>query len=130
MADPYLAISEIAQDQYMNDRMRAAVTQQAYLGTIPLGVNDAPQWVASNAYVWAASPSWGEKWASAQAGHPDEPAYEPGADASVITDPDILSTVQALIPSLAEREQALAEAPESQREQDTAAQAEEENAQA
>lgn len=27
MADPYLAISEIAADQYMNDRMNAAATQ-------------------------------------------------------------------------------------------------------
>jgi hypothetical protein len=45
--------------------------------------------------VWAASPTWGEKWAYAEATH-DEPDYAPGRDASVITDSDIVATVQAL----------------------------------
>jgi hypothetical protein len=128
MPDPYLAIAAIAQDQYMNQRMQACVTQEAYQGHIPLGVNDAPQWVTANAYVWASSPSWGAKWASALALHESEPEYEPGKDEAVITDGDILSTVQALIPSLSEREQAAAEPPEDQRVSDTADQVAEENA--
>jgi hypothetical protein len=130
MADPYLAIADIAQDQYMNKRLRACVTQEAYQGHIPLSVDDAPQWVATNAYVWASSPSWGAKWESALISHPDDATYEPGKDAAVITDADVLSTVQALIPSLAERNQAAAEAPEAQREDDTAQNVQEENASA
>jgi hypothetical protein len=102
MADAYLAISEIANDVNMTERMRAAATQQDYLGTVNLGNGSTPQglavldWVANNRYVWAASPGWGAAWDSALAGHPDEPDYEPGKDPAVITDGMILSTVQAL----------------------------------
>ena len=128
MADPYLNIAAIAQDQYMNQRMQACVTQEAYQGHIPLGVNNAPQWVTSNSYVWASSPGWGAKWASALASHPDDDTYEPGKDEAVITDGDILSAVQAFIPSLTERNQTAAEAPQVEREQNTAEQVAEENA--
>jgi hypothetical protein len=102
MADAYLAISEIATDANMTERMRAAATQQAYLGSAPniaagnpfgLGVLD---WVANNRYVWAASPGWGAAWDSALAAHPDDAAYEPGRDPAVITDGMILATVQQL----------------------------------
>jgi hypothetical protein len=104
MADAYLAISEIATDEHMTERVRAAATQQAYLGNAdnignignqPLGLS-ALDWVANNRYVWAASPGWGAAWDSSLAGHPDDPAYEPGRDPGVITDGMILSTVQAL----------------------------------
>lgn len=128
MPDPYLAIADIAADQYMNARMRACVTQQAFQEVIPLDVEEAPVWVAQNAYVWAASPSWGEKWKYSLDSHTGEdPPYEPGKDDAVITDADILSTVQALIPSQGQREQAEAEAPQDQREQDTAQSVSEEN---
>jgi hypothetical protein len=104
MADSYLAISAIANDQYMNERLKACATQQAHLGNAPLISNDpntsgaysAQAWVESNQYLWASSPSWGEKWASSLASHPDDPEYEPGKDEAVITDDDILATVQAL----------------------------------
>lgn len=93
MADAYLAISQIATDQFMNDRVRACAAQQQ--------VPDPATWTLANQYTWAASPSWGEKWEYALAAHPDDgdpdtPAYEPGADPAVITDADILATVQAL----------------------------------
>ena len=127
MPDPYLAIAAIAQDEYMNERMRACVTQEAYQGHIPLGVNDAPQWVASNAYVWASAPGWGAAWQYALDSNPSaDPPYEPGKDDAVITDGMILSAVQSLIPSLSERNQAAAEAPDEQRESDTADQVAEE----
>jgi hypothetical protein len=76
-------------------RLPATPTQQSHLGNAPQ-ITDPLTWVDLNRYVWASSPSWGEKWDSALAGHPDDPDYEPGADASVITDADILTTVQAL----------------------------------
>jgi hypothetical protein len=130
MADPYLAIAAIASDQYMNERLRACVTQEASEGSIPLGVNDAASWVSQNAYVWAASPGWGAAWESALVANAGDDAYEPGKDEAVITDEQILSAVQSLIPSAAERAQADAEASDAEREQSTADQAQEENASA
>jgi hypothetical protein len=112
----------------MNERLRACVTQEASEGTIPLQVDDAASWVTQNAYVWAASPGWGADWQYALDSHLDDDTYEPGKDAAVITDEQILSAVQALIPSRAQREQAAAEPPEDEREQNTADQAAEDNA--
>jgi hypothetical protein len=94
MADSYLSIAQMASDASMNERVRACATQQNHLGSI--SVDDPLQWTSANAYLWASSPSWGEKWDYALAGHPDDPSYAPGADAAVITDADILATVQAL----------------------------------
>ena len=98
MADSYLSIAAIANDEFMRERMYACVSQQQHLGNVDVGlpsVSDpfsAQEWVNQNRYVWASSPSWGEKWSSALAS--DNP--EPGKDESVITDADILATVQAL----------------------------------
>jgi hypothetical protein len=94
MADSFLSISEIANDQDMNERLRAATTQQSHLGNVT--ITDPLGWVATNRYVWASSPTWGEKWDYALAAHPDDPTYQPGKDPAVITDDDILATVQAL----------------------------------
>jgi hypothetical protein len=101
MADAYLAISEVANDQHMTERINAATTQQEYLGSIDIGQYgnnpyNVTQWVHDYRYVWASSPGWGAAWDSALAGHPDEPDYEPGKDPAVITDGMILSTVQQL----------------------------------
>src|SRR4051812_43066568 len=95
MADAYLAISEIANDDPMVERLRASATQQSHLGNAPQ-ITDPLTWVDLNRYVWASSPGWGAAWDSALAGHPDDPDYEPGKDPAVITDGMILSTVQAL----------------------------------
>jgi hypothetical protein len=94
MADSYLSIADIATDVNMVERLRAAATQQAYLDAV--NIQDPLTWVDLNRYVWAASPGWGAAWDSALAGHPDDPAYEPGRDPAVITDGMILSTVQTL----------------------------------
>ena len=95
MSDAYLAISEIANNKTMNERMRAAVVQQVHLGNAPL-VSDPIRWVGDNMYLWASSPGWGAAWDSALAAHPDDPTFDPGADPAVITDSMILSTVQEL----------------------------------
>lgn len=95
MADSYLSIAAIANDSVMNERMRAAATQQAHLGDAPL-IIDPIAWVTANRYVWASSPTWGEKWDYALAANLDNPDYQPGKDPAVITDDDILATVQAL----------------------------------
>jgi len=95
MSDSYLAISEIADDTHMTNRMTACVAQQAELNSLP--VSDAVGWTMQNRFVWASSPTWGEKWESAKVTHVDDEGYEPGRDGAVITDGDILATVQHLI---------------------------------
>jgi hypothetical protein len=110
MADSYLSISAIANDENMNERLRAAATQQTHLGNAPVIADDpvntvdtwaAISWVEQNRYLWASSPGWGAAWDSALAAHPPEtePDYEPGRDPGVITDGMILTTVQALAAS-------------------------------
>lgn len=94
MADAYLAISQVAADGFMANRVAACAAQQQDTGNTV--IEDAWAWADSNRWRWAASPGWGEKWDSALASHPDDPDYEPGGDTAVITDADILSTVQAL----------------------------------
>lgn len=96
MPDPYLAISEIAVDLTMIERMNAAATQEAHRSDPDADAQASINWVYNNRYVWASSPSWGEKWRYAQDSHTDDPEYEPGKDEGVITDDDILATVQAL----------------------------------
>lgn len=96
MADSYLTISVIAGDQYMMRRVTACAAQQG------LG-QQAQMWAVQNAYGWAASPTWAEKWDYAVETQPDpdpddeQVDYEPGADPAVITDADILATVQGLL---------------------------------
>jgi hypothetical protein len=92
MSDSYIAIAEIASDGWMNERLRACAAQQEHLTGVPV---DSDTWVAQQRYIWASSPSWGEKWDYAKATHQD-PEYMPGKDPAVITDGDILATVQAL----------------------------------
>jgi hypothetical protein len=103
--DSYLSISTIANDEHMTERMRACATQQVALGNAPDIANDpinrpdtwaAISWVQTNRYLWASSPGWGAAWDSALASHPDDATYEPGKDPAVITDAQILSTVQTL----------------------------------
>jgi len=106
MADSYLTISWIVTNQSMRNRVTACASQQAHLGSAPAIPDEtkAPQWVADYAWVWASSPGWAEKWDYALNTHEPEPPvdgvpqmpYDPGADLAVITDADILATVQAL----------------------------------
>ena len=126
MADPYLAIAAIATDQYMNERLNACATQQAYLDDNGVNPQEPLTWVIQYRYVWAASPSWGEKWQYALDSHPDDDTYEPGTDTAVITDLDILATVQSLM-GAKQRDQAAQEAPESERVANTAEDVQDEN---
>lgn len=88
MADTYLAISQIAGDPDMLERVRACAAQQAI---------DGPEaWAYDQRYSWAAQPGWGAQWDSGLAAHPADPDYRPGADPAVITDGNILSAVQLL----------------------------------
>jgi len=102
--DTYLSIADIANDEFVRERMNACATQQAHLGNAPVIANDpqkpmtgaAITWVSANSYLWASSPGWGAAWDSGLAGHPNDDTYEPGKDPACITDAMILSIVQAL----------------------------------
>lgn len=98
MADSYLTIANIAGNGAMHQRLCACATQQHHLNNVP-NIEEPLSWVSMNSYVWASSPGWAEKWDYATATHEPvegEPPYDPGADASVITDADVLATVQEL----------------------------------
>jgi hypothetical protein len=95
MSDSYMTIATIAADNDMQQRMIAAATQQSHLGSAP-AITEPQQWVMDNRYVWASSPGWGAKWDYARQTNWDDSDYQPGRDPAVITDADILATVQAL----------------------------------
>lgn len=82
-----MAFSDIALLSADNDfimRTRACVAVE--------GVADPVEWAAVHQWAMAATPSFGDKYASAlAAGVP-----RPGNDPSVISDPDILSAVQVI----------------------------------
>jgi len=85
MADAYLTISVIAQDLNMQNRVIACAAQQR--------IGDPQFWAINHSYQWASSPTWAEKWDYAVANNNPEP----GADPAVITDGDILATVQFMV---------------------------------
>lgn len=88
--DTYLAIANAADSHSMQRRITACAAQQNAPG-------DPTQWALTNRYQWAAAPGWGAAWDSALAAHPDDPAYDPGADPAVITDAMILAQIQAML---------------------------------
>jgi hypothetical protein len=55
------------------------------------GIDDPVQWSTDHQWQMAATPSFGDKYASALASG----VQRPGNDPAVISDPDILSAVQA-----------------------------------
>mgnify|MGYP003579939582 CR=1 FL=1 len=82
-----MAFSDIALLSADNDfimRTRACVTVEGEL--------DPVQWAADHQWQMAATPSFGDKYAAAIVNQ----VPRPGNDQSVISDPDILSAVQAL----------------------------------
>ena len=90
----YLDQSEIAANNAMLQRVSQCAAEQ--------GETAPDDWANINRRIWAAAPGWAAAWAYAQATHPpdpdkpDAPAYDPGADETVITDDMILSQVQAM----------------------------------
>jgi hypothetical protein len=81
----YLTQSTIANDPSLTERIRSCYAQETR--------TDPVTWVYNNRYVWAASPEWDVKWEYAV----NSDNNNPGADNTVITDGDILATVQQLI---------------------------------
>lgn len=88
----YLNQSEIAGNSSMFARVAQAAAEQ--------GETDPDGWTHTHRRTWAAAPGWDDAWASAKAAHENDPegspTYDPGADEAVITDPMILSQIQAM----------------------------------
>jgi len=79
----YYDIAIMSADTDLNSRVAACASQE--------GKPDPRQWAWDNMLTLAASPGWGEAWASAVAAGNETP----GRDGAVITDGMILSAVQA-----------------------------------
>jgi hypothetical protein len=88
----YLDIAGMTRNESLGARLSAAAAQEQANGAVL--IPDMPEsWASFNRWKLAAAPGWADAWASAEAaGNPD-----PGADEAVITDPMILSQVQAVI---------------------------------
>lgn len=80
----------MAYDTDLTGRVVSAVASENLAGHTE---EDPERWAAENRHFWAASPGWAAAWESALAS--ENPS--PGKDPAVITDAQILSTVQLLL---------------------------------
>lgn len=84
--DTYWGIYQVSESPSLQSRVTACAAQQNAPG-------DPQAWAWQHRWEYAAAPTWAEKYEYAVAGgNPD-----PGADPAVITDPMILSQVQAML---------------------------------
>jgi hypothetical protein len=80
----YLDIANMTLNGALVQRMTAAAAQE--------GAAEPEGWVQTHRWTLCAAPGWADAWASAV----ENGVVDPGADESVITDPMILSEVQAV----------------------------------
>lgn len=85
----YLTVAIIRQDPWIRDRVAACVAVEN------MGADHPEGWATDHAWELAAQPGWAAAWEYAVASHPEED-YQPGKDAAVVTDAQILSAVQAI----------------------------------
>lgn len=83
-----MAYSDIAELSSDNDFIRRSTACAATEGE-----SNPPLWASDNQWRMAATPGFGDKYASAVAGG----VPRPGNDQSVISDGDILSAVQSIM---------------------------------
>lgn len=81
----YLTQAQLAGDQFLLLRVTACAASE--------NVDNPQAWTMLHAWQLSAQPGWDEAYAYAIANGVEEP----GADETVITDPMILSAVQALV---------------------------------
>lgn len=87
----YHTQGKIADDLDMKIRVAQCAAEQGCSTDAAL---DPDLWTYEWRRVWSSSPGWSEAWESALAS--DNPS--PGSDPAVITDAQILSQVQAMMP--------------------------------
>lgn len=94
-----MAYADIAALQIDPDFSRRTMAAYAQETLADQGNDTDPgSWQAFHSWDMASQPGFGEAYASALVNHPDEPDYRPGNDPAVITDGQILSAVQGLLP--------------------------------
>lgn len=91
----YADIAALQQDPDFATRTMACYATE--IGSVT-DVIDPASWQVINSWAMAAKPGFGDAYASALVSHPDDPEYRPGNDPAVITDGQILSAVQSLMP--------------------------------
>jgi hypothetical protein len=80
----YAVIADITESASLRRRVTACAAQEAR--------SDPDSWAYVHRWDLASQPGWADAWASAVAASVEDP----GADEGVITDPMILSAVQAI----------------------------------
>lgn len=97
----YLAIAQMAENETLRNRIKAALAQEMLEGRITQRqiVLYPDQWVKDKAYVIASHRDWAEAWTRAQEEKVAEAdgVYDPGTDGEVITDEMILTAIQNLL---------------------------------
>lgn len=89
----YLDVFKMTQSGSLSGRLAAAAATEQQAGA-DLGQGIDPEnWASQHRWQLVSAPGWGDAWASAEAGE----NADPGADPGVITDPMILSQVQAVL---------------------------------
>lgn len=88
----YLDVWNMTRSGTLAGRMTAAAAEEQTAGAT-LDPADPDAWTAQHVWALVAAPGWGDAWASAIASGHDDPGSDPG----VITDPMILSQVQAVL---------------------------------
>lgn len=83
----YLTQGQIADNRAMQTRVAQCAVGEGLMG-------DADRWTYEQRRTWASAPGWDAAWESALAASIEDP----GADEAVITDAQILSQVQTMIP--------------------------------
>lgn len=91
----YMTQDAIANDAAMRGRVAQCAAQNGVMSDAGL---DADLWSYEWRREWASAPGWSDAWESALAGDP--PNLSPGSDPGVITDGQIESQVQAMMPFL------------------------------
>ena len=89
----YSTIAVIQRSNSLMLRCTAAVASEITAGTITGDSRMSGQWVSERSWDLAATPSWADKWESAEAGG----IADPGENEGVITDADILARIQQLL---------------------------------
>ena len=91
----YLTQNKIAGNAAMQARVAQCVAGEV---DNDAGI-DPDTWALQQRRFWAAAPGWDAAWESSLASHSDNDQYDPGRDAGVVTDGQILSEVQGLLPT-------------------------------
>jgi len=89
MADTYSTIAQIVDTPAFAERLAACAAQQ--------GADDPTGWVWQRRYSLASSPGWAEKVDYWRAANPEADPNGWATDEAVISDADVLATVQPLL---------------------------------